>query len=343
MGGYINAYTTHESTVVYNRTPVFYLEETTKMIYEIFQNSSFDKKEIELEKGVIINEIRSENEDAQEKVHEYFMENIFPGQSLGLPIIGTENSIINATRNDLYNFYLDRFNDNLSIIISGRINIPKLLDVIKKMEFRKKINKKETPKAIQGNENLFFATLPSEQIHLILGTSKFDITIENYIQIGLLNIILGESISSKFYQKIREELGLCYSIYTFFNIFRKENLFGLYVSLMPENVNKAIKAISKVIKTLLKEGIKKDELENAKRQKIGEIIMNSDLVHKRIQRFAFMDITLGKIFTHKETIDIINRTNIEDLNQIIKKLFIKDNFVTQVLYNKKTKIGDWEF
>ena len=105
MGGYVNAYTTHEIILVYNKIPYFNLIENIKIVTEMFNNSIFDSKEIDLEKNVILNEINSTKEDPQEKIHEDFMFNIFFDNQLSNPIIGNKESILKAEKDQLYNFY----------------------------------------------------------------------------------------------------------------------------------------------------------------------------------------------------------------------------------------------
>lgn len=344
VGGYINAYTTQELIVLYNKVPKIYLNDTIKFMCEIFLNSIFDKKEFEVEKSVIINELHSEFEDAHEKIHEYFMNNLFPDQGLGLPIIGNEDSISNCKRDNLFEFYKDFFSlDDLLIVISGDIDKDKIINLFEKIDFKSKKVNIFKKKAQQGKKKFFKNFLPSKQAHIILGTSKFKINKEEYIRLGLLNIILGESMSSRFYQRIREELGLCYSIYTFYNKFREENIFGLYTSVLPGNINKTIIAISETIRDLIKNGISINELENAKTQKIGELILNYDILHKRIHRIAFMDITLNKMFTYNQIIKIILDTTLDELNNMAKNIFIRKNLITQLLYKKNLEIGEWKF
>lgn len=344
MGGYINAYTTQESIVLYNRIPNYLFDENMDLFHQMFTASLFNNKEFEMERNVIINEIRSELEDPQEKAYEYFILNLFKKQQLGYPIIGNELSIINAKRNDLFNYYNNNFvNKYLSIVISGNVNKNKIVDKIKDIEFLSSDKNIPTKKATQSKEKYIHNNLSSEQVHLVLGTSSFDATGYNYFKYSLLNTILGESMSSIFFQKIREELGLCYSIYTFFSKFRFENIFGLYMSVIPKNIRKAISTISEVILDLLKNGINNDILEKSKEQKIGEIILNYDILNKRMQRIAFMDIKLGKIYTFKELIDIYKNISLDEINDIIKELFVKDNFFTQTVYKKELKLQGWEF
>lgn len=344
MSGYVNAYTTHELVVVYNRVPYYYLEETNNLIHDIYHNSIFPENEVQLEKQVIINEIRSEFEDPHEKVHEDFMRNIFPGNTLGLPIIGNEESIKNVKRDELFDFYTRTFDAaNLVIIMAGKVDVDKTISLLNGFKFRpgKKISTRVCTD--NNNDSHFMSVLPSEQVHIITGTRHVVKSFEKQLQLGLLNTILGESMSSRLFQKVREDKGLCYLIYTFFNKYRTENLFGLYMSVMPENLNNAIKEVSLVIRELIESGITNEELEQAKNQKIGELILNYDILQKRMSKIAYMKIKYNHIYTFDAIIQIINNTTIDDLNNLVKEIFIKEHFVTQVLYKKKLKYNDWEF
>jgi predicted Zn-dependent peptidase len=343
MGGYINAYTNHESVVIYNRVPYFHLDEAIKLMFDMFHNSIFEESETELERDVILNEINMTLEDPQDKIFEDFMNNLFPNQGLGLPIIGSIESISNVSQKTLFDFYKNMFcSDDLIIAISGKINTEKTLSLIESFSFRR--DKKQTNvKACQGNERDFFTESASEQLHLLVGTGKFDLTDDSFIHAGLLNIILGESMSSRFFQKLREDLGLCYSIHSFLNKYRDESLFGLYMSIMPKNTKKAIDATSSVIKELLKNGITKNELEHAKKQKIGEIILNTDVLQKRMQRIAMMEIKYGRHYDENYIINKIEKTTLDDVNKLIHEIFICDNFITQALYKKKIEIEKWSF
>jgi len=282
-------------------------------------------------------------EDPQDKVYEDFINNIYPKQGLGLPIIGSVESISEVKRDELFNFYQKSFiSDDLIIVISGRVNIDEIVDFIGKFNFRRG-EKQKNIKADQGNESFFFTELPSEQLHIVSGNSKFSLNEETYIHGGLLNLILGETMSSRFFQKLREDLGLCYSVHSFINKYRDESLFGIYMSIMPKNAKKAIDETSKVIEDLIKNGITKDEFKNSKKQKIGEIILNTDILQKRMQRIAGLEIKFGQYFDENYIIDKIEKTKIDDLNSLIKNIFVSQNFLTQGLYKKKVEIEKWKF
>ncbi|MBN2544855.1 MAG: insulinase family protein [Spirochaetes bacterium] len=346
MGAYFNAYTTNELIVIYNTVPFYYVDKSIEIILDMINNSVFIEKEVDLERDVIINEIRADFEDPHEKVHEDFISNIFFNYPLGKPIIGFENTVKNAKRDELFQFYQDTFiSDFITVIISGKFNKNKIIDSLNTFKFVNFVSKNnfDNIKAVQTDSSYSFTKLSSEQVHIILGTSKFNINGDDFVKYSLLNLILGESMSSVLFQKIREELGLCYSIYSFINKYRFENLFGIYVSVTPENVNKFIDSISNIIIELKNKGISDKQVEDAKDQKIVELIINNDILLKRLKRIALMDIILKRDYHLKNLFGLIKSINKDDLNKIVNDLFIKENFFTQVLYNKNLKMKECSF
>ncbi|MBP7554547.1 MAG: insulinase family protein [Spirochaetes bacterium] len=343
MGGFINAYTTHEIILIYNRTPYLSLVNNLKLITEIYNNSVFDKIEMDLERDVIINEIKSTLEDPEDKIQEDYFGNLFEGYSLGRPIIGTEKNISTVTRDELYNFYCALFtSDNLTISISGNFNKQEAIDLISKTKFRRS-NAIMSEKAIQSKKTKAFSMIHSEQMHILTGTSNIDLTEEEYFRCGLLNVIIGESMSSKLFQRIREELGLCYHIYSYFNRYRHENNFSIYVSVLPKNANKTISEISNVLKEIKSQGISQKELEQVKNQKINEILLNYDVLQKRMQRLALFNLKYEKYYSHLEIIELIKNTETKHINSLIERVLNKNLFFSQYLYKKKLNLIDWDF
>lgn len=343
MGGFINAYTTHEIILIYNRTPYLSLVNNLKLITEIYNNSVFDKTEMDLERDVIINEIKSTLEDPEDKIQEDYFGNLFEGYSLGRPIIGTEKNISTVTRDELYNFYCALFtSDNLTISISGNFNKQEAIDLISKTKFRRS-NAIMSEKAIQSKKTKDFSLTHSEQMHILTGTSNIHLTEEEYFRCGLLNVMIGESMSSRLFQRIREELGLCYYIYSYFNRYRHENNFSIYVSVLPKNANKTISEISNVLKEIKSHGISQKELDQVKNQKINEILLNYDILQKRMQRLALFNLKYEKYYSHSEIIELIKNTETKHINSLIERVLNKNLFFSQYLYKKKLNLIDWDF
>jgi predicted Zn-dependent peptidase len=338
MGGYLNAYTNYETVCIYNRVPAYHQMKSLEVMMEMFNDSVFDVNEADLERQVILSEINSIFEDPQDKVQEDFMSSVFPAQGLGNPVIGTIGSVTEVMRDALYGFYENNFcGDDLVVSLSGKVDRDAVINYLERLDVRRR-----TPvrgkRSVQGDKKFFFTKMPSEQLHLVMGTSKFDLDEKSYFQSGVFNLILGESMSSILFQKIREEYGLCYSIYSTVSSFREESLFEIYTSVMPENSARIIDSLNSVISDLKKNGISESELMKAKKQKIAEIYLNSDLVNKRMSRMAMMEMKFSKIYDENMIAGLIEKTTSEDLNSLIGSIFKKENFVIQGLYKNNIKL-----
>ena len=339
MGGYLNAFTNQELICIYNRVPEYNMMKSCEMMFKMFNESVFDAKEMELERQVILNEINSVLEDPQDKLHEDFMENMFPGQPLGRPVIGNIESVNEVNRDTLYGFYEKTFcSDNLVAVFCGKVDTGLLLSFLEKLNFRRS-QPVQSGRSIQGDKLSFFSKIPSEQLHLVMGTSKFELEEDLYYKSGIFNLILGESMSSILFQKIREEAGLCYTIFSGISFYRNENIFDIYSSVLPKNSAKITDAINKVISELKKNGISTSQLDKAKMQKTGEIYMNSDLVSKRMNRMAMTEIKFGRIYDQKFILDMIYSSTVEDMWRLINKIFKKENFIIQGLYKNHMELG----
>ncbi len=150
-------------------------------------------------------------------------------------------------------------------------------------------------------------------------------------------------MSGRLFTRLREELGLCYSIYSFFNKFKYENLLGIYLSILPQTLEITIKELSKLIKNLKENGITQEELAKAKKQKIGELILNYDNIQNRMKRNAILEIRYEKNLSYNYIIELVNKITVEEINDLISKIFIRENFFTQFLYKKKLKYIELDF
>lgn len=342
MGGHINAYTSQEEIVIYNRLPYFCLQENISLMCDMFNNSVFDENEITLEKDVILNELNSIYEDPQEKIFEDFYNNIFPDSGLGRPIIGNEDSINSVNKDKLFNFYNNFFSgEDLIVSIAGNFEENAVINQFENVNFRK-CNRASEYSAPLTTLNSSFTKMNSELIHIVAGSVAFDPSPNFFVHLSLLSMLLGETMSSRLFQEVRDNLGLCYSINTQVHTHRKQILLTIYLSVLPSKLLPAVDAVSKVIDTLLNKGISEDELENAKQQKIGEIILSNDVLNKRMNSNIFYHLFYNNKINKKDIIKIINETTREDISKIIH-LYFTNKFYTHSLYRKNIKDFKWKF
>lgn len=347
MGGTLNAYTTKEALVIFTFVPYFYVEKSIELILNLIQDSLFLDNEIELEKGVILSEIKGDNESPEEKLTDDFIKNFYEGHSLANSILGTSDKIKKIKRDEIFEFYKKCFDPNLlTVIVSGgKININNIKEMLVSYKFDNR-NKSEINHkiAVQTDKKFTFTCMHSDLIHVAFGTSKFKYNIaEDYFKFSVFNLLFGESTSSILYQNIRDRLGLCYSIFSFLDNYRYENIFGVYFSVNREHLDKMIASLSELINNIKQNGITEEKLELAKEQKIIDFTMGADILQVRGSRLAFMDDKLGKIYNFNELVKKIKEISVDDIREIIENIFVKDNFFTTVLYKKKIKVKEWEF
>lgn len=345
MGGFINAYTSKEEVCIYNTVPEYYLEDSICLMEQMFNRSMFNDKELSVEKDVILNELNSTLEDPQDKLWEDFFANFFADCGLGHPIIGYEQIIQDVTRENLMTFYQKNFTANRLIIsIAGNFNPDKVTHLIENLDFRTAYGNLENKKDLKiSSEKFGFTDMKSEHVHVMFGSVIAQNSLEFSLKTSLLSILLGDSFSSRLFKKIRDELGLCYTITTQFEEFRNETLFSIYFSVDYSKYNKAIEAVNQVICNLLEHGLVDGELEKIKKQKIGEILLNNDNLSRKMSSNIYYHLISDSKMNKLKSIEIIKNISAEEIMSLARDFLNSQKIYTHVLYKKKVNQPKWTF
>lgn len=345
MGGFVNAYTSKEVVCLYNTVPNYYLEDSIHLMEQMFNRSIFNDKELSLERGVILAELNSTLEDPQDKLWEDFFANLFPNSGLGRPIIGYESTIQEATREKLITFYHKNFTaNNLIISIAGNFNPDKIIHLLDDLTFRTNYDCPGNSKEVEiTSEKFGFTKMQSEHVHILTGSVIKQASHELNVKANVLSTLLGESISSRLFKKVRDELGLCYSISTQTDRMRNEILFSLYFSVELSKYDKAIKAVNEVISELLKYGLKDGELEKLKKQSIGELLLTNDHLSRKVNSNIYYHLLTDDKWNRQKTIEFIESLSEEDIMSMAHEFLDPNKMYTQVLYKKKVNMPTWTF
>lgn len=338
LGGDLNAFTTREFTSIYIKGLKDQLSKSSDLLCDLYSNPLFPEQEIEKERSVILDEIRMVNDSPEEFAHDIFMENAFQN-SLGLPILGKENSVTNITREDIIKCFKNYYGvANTLICCAGNFDENELI------AFLEKNIKKRNSKTILLNAPAKFSPgikvyeKELHEVHLCLGFETVPFRHEDRLPLTLLNCIVGGSVSSRLFQEIREKRGLAYNIYSFVSFYSDTGVFGIYTASDPKKINKVIKIIMDILKNL-PDSLKQEEIDRAKIQIISQIIYSSETPSSVMQTLAYNEIYLGEVYKVKEQIEQINKIKFEDI-RIMTDYLKKDNFNLTVLGPiKKEKIS----
>jgi len=332
VGGSMNAFTSREETCFYANLPYYSIDVFFDIMDVLINKPGFSESDIEMEKEVVLQEIKLYQDNPEELLLDGVMQSLWPTHSLGLPIVGNEKSISSLNREKLLNYYSSRyFTDKLIVSIAGNFNFDQVVKRLSKFEARKSSVVKfvvEVPKAAYGHS---FSKKKVEQVHLALitpGVSKSD---RLKYPLSLFNLIFGASMSSRLYQNIREKEGLCYSIYSFGETFKTTGLFGIYAATSVKHVKKLLELLHFEINQIIENGIEEEELIHAKKQLAGNMILAKESVEGRMDRNAYQELYQDRITSLSEVIDIVNNITMVEMEKIIDLLFRNGHFALNTI------------
>ena len=326
IGSSINAYTSKEATVYYTKSTYEHQEETFEILADIFLNSTYLDAELEKEKGVIIEEINM-TEDTPDEVCLDILSTAFYGDTgLGRTILGPIENIKKFTRNDVLS-YLERFYtpDNIIVSVAGAVDVKKTVELCDKYfgNFTGFGNKnKGTYQGFSGTfNNSLCKKKDIEQAHIALSFPAYRYGDSRANALNIASSVLGGSMSSRLFQKVREELGLCYTVYSYLSQYRDTGKVEIYAGVNPESRDKALNAIIDTIKDFVKNGITETEFTRGKEQLKSAFIMSQESTSAQMQIYGKQSLVLNEVFDFKKKIADINAITLKDVNDAISEVF----------------------
>jgi len=333
VGGFINAYTSREITCYYAKVLKNHLPLAVEILSDIICNSIFNKKEIEVEKGVIIQEIGMMKDTPDDVIFELLQKEAFADTSLGRSILGSTENIQSFKRQNFVDF-IDNNYFAEKIVLCGAGNL-KHKDLCKLAENLKNIkaSKKQTKIskiAFKGGENRVIKDL--EQAHFAVGFKAPNLKSPKLFAGKLFSVIMGGGMSSRLFQEIREKRGLCYSIGTSFDCYSDNGIFLSYAGTSGEKV----KELSEVIALEFKKSITsitESEVERAKTQLRSSLLMGLENSSSRSERLARGLIIWDKLVEVQETIAKIESVKLMDVKNFGLEMF-HNSYPAMALYGK---------
>ena len=327
VGGMSNAFTSKEFTCFHAKVMSDHLQIVTELLADIFLESLFTPEDLERERQVILQEIRMLEDTPDELVHVLFSQNLWPGHSVGQPVMGTYDSVSAIGREDILE-YLKRAYVPPKIVISaaGDIEHDKLVELMGPA-FRAlnsaTVGPKEPPPNTSAGLHVFEKEL--EQVHICLGTQFPGILDDRRYTAALLNILLGGNMSSRLFQEIREKRGLAYSVYSFFSAYQDTGMLGIYAGVDPRQTVETVKLILAELEKFRNGDLEQTELRAAQEHLKGSIILGSESVDNRMTRLAKNEITYGRHIDFEEIIQAVEAVSIEDVVTLAKDHLLPGN------------------
>ena len=324
VGGQLNAFTSKESTCYYVKVLDTHLDLAVELISDMINESVFDEKEMGKEKGVIIEEIGMYEDNPEEMVHDILTNIIWNNDPLGMPILGTKETLGAMDRFTLIDFMKEHYTpDNMVFSISGNYNFENVISLAEE-KFGKMLNTEEKRKELKApvfTPATFKKQKSTEQVHYCIGFDAYPYGHRLYFPLIILSNLFGGAMSSRLFQRIREEMGLAYSVFSYTSNFADCGLFCIYAGMNPSQYDLVVEVIDEEIQKLLDHGVNEEELYNAKEQLKGSYILGLESTSGRMISLGKNLIMQNKTHTPKEILAKIEKVDMLEIQETINDVF----------------------
>ena len=333
LGGEMNAFTSQETTTFYAKVVDEHLPVAIDILSDILLGSKFDPAEMEKERKVILEEIKGVEDTPDDYIHELFTNTVWPDNSLGRPILGTKDTIKSLKHENII-AYIDNYYSPKEIVISVAGNFEharliELLDASFGKLSRVGIPKNEVAPAF--THAMVVKKKQLEQVQLCIGCKGLHYTHEDRFVISALNTVLGNSMSSRLFQEVREQNALAYSIYSYVTSYRDSGLLTIYAGTDPASALEAARLVIKELKKIKEEGITPAEELRVKNQVKGSLVLSLESSNSHMSRIARQEIYYGKYLSMDDIIKGVEKVSREQVQRLAQQLFVKENLSLAIL------------
>ncbi len=329
VGGDLNAYTTKEYTCLHASFLNQHLDRAVELLQDIAFCSNFPEQEMEKEKGVIIDEISSYEDQPEEAINDDFEALIFEGHTLANNILGTRESVANFTKQNVLDFIQANYNTNEIIFaISGDYDLNKVKKITEKhLGLIPKNNNQKHRKTVAANSTKkVIVEKPINQVHCILGSKAYSYHHDKKVGLLLLNNLLGgNGMSSRLNLEVREKHGIAYTVESNYTPLSDTGLFSIYFGTDVEKADKATRIINKELKKLRENSLGTIQLMQAKQKFIGQIALGEENRLGVLLSMAKSLLDFNRIDSLTEVFAKIEALTAKEILEIANEIFNENN------------------
>ncbi|MBN3038860.1 MAG: insulinase family protein [Candidatus Omnitrophica bacterium] len=341
IGGSLNAFTSEETTCYLAKVPAKLLSKALDVLWDMVLNATLSGEDIEMERRVILEEIRMYKDLPSHYVTDLLSESLWPGQPLGLNIAGETKSVSHIQRKDLtgYRDHFYRLN-NIVVVVSGNVSHKQVLEECKRhisCAKRGKIKKFVKVRQAQAGPRLKLQVKDTEQAHLALGVHGLARTHPDRFCLRLLHVILGANMSSRLFQQVREERGLAYEINTAIKLFQDTGAFIVHAGIDNRRLVEALEVILGQLSQMKTTKVAEEELKRAKEYYIGQLTLALENTAEQMLWLGERIVCGGRLLSLQEVIKRIKRIDAADITDLANKIFINSRLNLALIGPVKNK------
>ena len=334
IGGNLDAFTSKETICFNVKSLSDHVPIAMDILTDMVLNPTFALPDIERERGVILEEIKIDEDNPDVLVHELFTQSFWKGHPLGKPILGTTETVGRLGQQQLFDYHGDRFlGGNIVFSAAGNLDHDRFTEAVK-----------EKFSALDGGRTLHELSAPEpsariilrnkkalEQVQICMGVPAPPITDDNRYATLILNTVLGGGMSSRLFQTIREERGLAYSVYSDLNPYRDTGNLCVFAGTSASKALEVVDLIVAEFRNLKETPIGEEELTRAKDQLKGNILLGLESSNSRMANLARQEMYFHQFFTADEVIARIDEVDAVQVQTMAQRLFQPESIAITLL------------
>jgi predicted Zn-dependent peptidase len=334
IGGNLDAFTGKETICFNVKSLAEHVPIALDVLADLVLNPVFDLPDIERERGVILEEIKIDEDNPEVLVHELFTQAFWKDHPLGWPILGTSATVAGLNKRSLVDYHSDRFHGgNMIFAAAGNLDHDDFAETIagkfSTLAGSATLHELPAPKAeariVQRNKKSL------EQVQICLGLPAPPITDDSRYATLILNTVLGGGMSSRLFQTIREERGMAYSIYSDLSPYRDTGTLCVYAGTSAGKALEVVDLILDEFRKLKQEPLSVEELTRAKDQVKGNILMGLESSNARMANLARQEMYFHEFITVDEIIARINDVAVDQVRTMAQRLFDAERIAVTLL------------
>jgi predicted Zn-dependent peptidase len=339
LGGDVDAFTGKEYTSFYAHVLDEQVDVALDLLTDIVVSPRFTNEDLEMERRVILEEIKMVEDTPDDLVHEIFVTAFWPDHPLGRPILGTEETVGRLGREQILAHYAETFHpSNVIFCASGNIRPEQVLPFLEKhfpVDDRTP-QRSEWSEPTPNQHVIVREKKELEQVHLCLGSRGYPQQFNERYAAALFNTIFGGGMSSRLFQRVREKEGLVYSVASYHNGYLNGGYEAVYAACAPKNLKRVLNITLEEMKKFRGEGATAEELAAAKLHLKGSILLSLESTVSRMSGIARQEYYFGRQFTPDEIIQQIDAVTLEDVQRVAETVVDPGSLSLTVLGNVKS-------
>lgn len=327
VGGELNAFTAKEHTCYYAHVLDEDLPLAVDLVADVVFEAVCGPRDFETERGVVLEEIAMRDDDPEDLLHDAFTEALFGGHALGRPVLGTEKSIQDMERDNLYSFYRKRYTlPRMVFSVAGNIEHAHVMRLVRKAvgDRLSREGSAVAPRAgrarIADARKLVLHTDDTEQAHMMLGMRGLDRHDERRFALNVLNAAVGGGMSSRLFQEVRERRGLAYQVYSSVGLYADTGTFAVYAGCQPDRLGETAGVIREVLVDVARGGLSDAEVARGKGQLRGALVLGLEDTSSRMSRIGKSELNYGDHLSVEATLARIDAVSADEVALLAREL-----------------------